>query len=55
MENKFFAILIEKLELDHTDKNQEDKFHEQLNHEILQVSNQNKKWMEEIFHNTDAV
>jgi len=57
LENKFFAILIEKLGLDHNwIINQEDKSKwEQLNHEIsakFQTKTRNE-WRK-IFHNTDA-
>ena len=57
LENKFFAILIEKLELDHNwIKNQEDKSKwEQLNHEISAkfLTKTRNEWSK-IFHNTDA-
>ena len=57
LENKFFAILIEKLELDHNwIKNQEDKSKwEQLNHEISAkfLTKTRDEWSK-IFHNTDA-
>ena len=57
LENKFFAILIEKLELDHNwIKNQEDKSKwEQLNHEISAkfLTKTRNEWSN-IFHNTDA-
>ena len=57
LENKFFAILIEKLELDHNwIKNQEDKSKwEQLTHEISAkfLTKTRNDWSK-IFHNTDA-
>ena len=57
LENKFFAILIEKLELDHNwIKNQEDKSKwEQLTQEISAkfLTKTRKEWSK-IFHNTDA-
>ena len=57
LENKFFAILIEKLELDHNwIKNQEDKSKwEQLTQEISAkfLTKTRNEWSK-IFHNTDA-
>ena len=57
LENKFFAILIEKLELDHNwIKNQEDKSKwEQLNHEISAkfLTKTRNEWAN-IFFDTDA-
>ena len=57
LENKFFAILVEKLELDHNwIKNQEDKSKwEQLNHEISSkfLTKTRNEWAS-IFFETDA-
>ena len=57
LENKFFAILVEKLELDHNwIKNQEDKSKwEQLTQEISAkfLTKTRNEWSK-IFHNTDA-